>query len=245
LASSLCDMLIWGLILLICSFVGGMEDDFDNDDHEIGGMQGMSTLTLEHTFDSGPNPVFTKRGTITIRSLKTGSAFCAHDAPVTDRDIDKLQTLVENDDFYRVRIVSKSTANNGDPTHHVMSFIKACLLYESGLSDLLTLNVDQSGVVLGVSMTTHVPYCEGYAVSERSLNSFNTTVDVIQTATGPMPETQVYVQRMEHEKAAKEKGGEVDNRSFFAKYWMYLIPLFIFLMFASSNQGGDAAAAGR
>ncbi len=61
-----------------------------------------------------------------------------------------------------------------------------CLLYESELSDVVTLNVDQSGVVMGISLTTYVPYCEGYATSDGVLNLFNTTVEVVQTSAGPV-----------------------------------------------------------
>ena len=67
-----------------------------------------------------------------------------------------------------------------------MFVIFQCLLYESELSDIITLNVDQTGVVMGISLTTYVPYREGLATAEGDLEMFNTTVDVIQTATGPV-----------------------------------------------------------
>jgi len=57
-----------------------------------------------------------------------------------------------------------------------------------------------------------------------------------------MPETQAYIQKMEMEKQ-QAKGQQVDNRSFFAKYWMYLVPLVIFMMLIqnvdpNAGQGG-------
>lgn len=38
----------------------------------------------------------------------------------------------------------------------------------------------------------------------------------------------------------KAKGQQAENRSFFAKYWMYILPALIFMMFMSNadpNQG--------
>ena len=61
-----------------------------------------------------------------------------------------------------------------------------CALYESGLSDLITLNFDLSGIVLGVSISPNVPYCKGEAMIDSDITNFNTTVEVVQTATGPV-----------------------------------------------------------
>lgn len=47
------------------------------------------------------------------------------------------------------------------------------------------------------------------------------------------PETQVYIQRMEQEKADKVKGQESDNRSFFAKY----VSIFIFVVLCLTLTG--------
>ena len=63
-----------------------------------------------------------------------------------------------------------------------------CALYESRLSDRLTLHVDLSGNLIAASLTTVVPYCHGDAavIATRDLTEFNTTVDVQQTVAGPV-----------------------------------------------------------
>lgn len=60
--------------------------------------------------------------------------------------------------------------------------------------------------------------------------------------TGPQPDTAAFIQKVEQEKLAKQRGETKDNRSFFAKYWMYIVPVVIILAMNSANpeagQGG-------
>ena len=46
---------------------------------------------------------------------------------------------------------------------------------------------------------------------------------------GPVPDTTAFIQKLEEEKRRQEKGEVPDNRSFLAKYWMYIVPLVIFM----------------
>ena len=46
---------------------------------------------------------------------------------------------------------------------------------------------------------------------------------------GPVPDTAAFIQKLEEEKRRQEKGEVPDNRSFLAKYWMYIVPLVIFI----------------
>lgn len=58
-------------------------------------------------------------------------------------------------------------------------------------------------------------------------------VDIMQLA--PQPETATYIQRMELERMEREKTQGQDNRNFFAKYWMYIVPLVIFLLISGAG----------
>jgi len=60
-----------------------------------------------------------------------------------------------------------------------------CGLYESGLTDTLTVHMDPSSNLIGVSITTPSPYCLGLSTPMERLFDFNTTVEVIQTVPGP------------------------------------------------------------
>ena len=77
---------------------------------------------------------------------------------------------------------------------------------------------------------------------------------------GPSPDTASFVQKIEEEKLAKERGETKDNRSFFAKYvwaifnlpllyvflyiryWMYIIP---FVLVLAMSGGGQEGGGGR
>ncbi len=47
------------------------------------------------------------------------------------------------------------------------------------------LNVDQSGSILGVSLSSAIPYCQGLPPENVENSRFNTNVEVIQTSAGP------------------------------------------------------------
>jgi len=80
------------------------------------------------------------------------------------------------------------------------------------------------------------------------LSLFCSTKVHLQTMeSGPQPDTAAFIQKMEQEKLAKERGETKDNRSFLAKYWMYIVPVFLFLVMnsASEPQGGGGSGGGR
>lgn len=61
-------------------------------------------------------------------------------------------------------------------------------------------------------------YCTGTRVDDSLLMNFNTTVYIRHMELGPVPDTATYIQRLEKEKEAKERGENKDNRSFLGKY---------------------------
>uniref|UniRef100_A0A0L8H599 ER membrane protein complex subunit 10 n=1 Tax=Octopus bimaculoides TaxID=37653 RepID=A0A0L8H599_OCTBM len=156
--------------------------------------------------------------------------------------MDDVISAAERNDFYRIKIPVRpvGSAHEEESQKYVSTFILACQLYESGLSDLLTLNVDQSGVIVGVSMSSTVGQCMDVTMPDDAISYWNTTIEIVQTVTGPLPETQLYIDKLKREEHDKQKGQQGDNRSFFAKYWMYIVPFVIVLMLASNSdpQGG-------
>ena len=61
-----------------------------------------------------------------------------------------------------------------------------CAIVESGLQDEITVNFDQSGEVLGVSIRAFVPACSGLDVPRANLTGWKTSVEVVTTVSGPM-----------------------------------------------------------
>ena len=59
--------------------------------------------------------------------------------------------------------------------------------------------------------------------------TFKTKISTQQMENGPAPDTAAFIQRMEENKRKEEKGEVKDNRSFLAKYWMYIVPVVLFM----------------
>ena len=67
-----------------------------------------------------------------------------------------------------------------------------CSLLENALSDIITVNLDNQGSLLGVSLRVRNPHCAGARVDDDELEEWDTFVEVIQTAQGPTYVTDSY-----------------------------------------------------
>lgn len=201
--------------------------------------EGSRTLSLEHSFDQGPDPVFTRRGTIVVKSVQSKKATFSQVATLSSEDRLRLKETVSVDGIYRIRIPVRES---GEGTVYISSFTKACAIYESSLSDVVIVSVDQSGEVLGVSMGT-AKSCTGLEVPKSNLTDWKTTVELSVTVSGPMPDTQSYIEKIKREEQEKAKGAKTDDRSFLAKYWMYIVP-FVLFMFVMQNVDPNQAGGG-
>ncbi|XP_070566689.1 ER membrane protein complex subunit 10-like [Ptychodera flava] len=197
---------------------------------------GNLNLPIQHAIGIDPGVEFTDRGSLSFRSLKStiGTHIQTETIPAEFRD--KLREASSNPNaLYRVRVPTKITYGEEDNDKYVSSFIRACSLYESRLSDLLTVTIDPSGHVLGINIEAMEGNCHGDDVDDADLSNFNTTVELAAITTGPVPDTQAYIQKIEEEKAQREKGNSTEQKSFFGKYWMYIVPIVLFLMLSSAQ----------
>ncbi|XP_069132412.1 LOW QUALITY PROTEIN: ER membrane protein complex subunit 10-like [Argopecten irradians] len=201
---------------------------------------GQRTFDVEHCLDNDQElPVFTKRGTVVVKSVKNNRAFLSEPVGLSLDEKRMLKNLVKSNDIYRVRIQVRTTGNQEED--YVYSYTQACGIYESELSDHLWIHFDQSGEIIGFSISTDPAQCLGTSVDNSDLSRWNTTVDISQTVLGPAPDTQSYIEKMKRDEMEKTRGAQSDNRSFFAKYWMYIVPFVLIMMLASS---ADPQAAG-
>nr|CAG4636687.1 EOG090X0JXR [Eubosmina coregoni]SVE70196.1 EOG090X0JXR [Eubosmina coregoni] len=184
-----------------------------------------SVVVLSHSL--GSTNSFEPRGQISVRSLKSGSLNIQQDSSFELKDI---KAAVDANEFYHLEALVK---HNGMERTFLTS-TKACLIYESQLSDIITISVDLLGNIYGVSIATSHNRCAGLELDFEP--NFNTTVLISYMEHGPVPDVAMYVQKIEQEKVAKERGETKDNRSFIAKYWMYILPLvLVFMMSGASN----------
>ncbi|XP_015925885.1 ER membrane protein complex subunit 10 [Parasteatoda tepidariorum] len=194
---------------------------------------------IHHSIESNDSPpVYTPRGIVTYFSSRN-EAIYSDEESLTNEDILKLKKLAESDGIYRIKILTKPDDPDEDA---VFSFTKACAIYESGLTDTITIALDQSGAPYGIAISAIPAHCIGSHVPTSKLMGFNTSINFVTLANGPSPDTLTYIQRLEQEKAEKARGEQGDNRSFLAKYWMYIIPFVIFVFISGAGnpegQGG-------
>ncbi|XP_077866366.1 ER membrane protein complex subunit 10-like [Saccoglossus kowalevskii] len=195
-------------------------------------------LPVQHAIGVGNNVEFVNRGALLFRSLKSVSGTFQQ---LSSLSVDFREQLRESslnkNTLYRIRVPTKLGASFDDSNvKYVSTFIKACSLYESKLNDLITVTIDQKGDILGVSIVPLVGDCKGHDIDEVDLTHFNTSVELATIITGPVPETQAYIQKLEEEKAQREgKGNSTEQKSFFGKYWMYIVPIVLFLMLSGAQ----------
>ncbi|XP_044744387.1 ER membrane protein complex subunit 10 [Coccinella septempunctata] len=196
---------------------------------------GSLFVKLEHYLDENNEPV--ERGNISVQSIRIGQTQVYQNI-LNPQQSQMLRNLASSNSFYQIRAIA-----NGKP---YISSVKACMLAEAELDDRLSISLDYAGRVVAVSqIIASKSSCEGATVPLDKLKYFTTNVYVRHAEMGPIPDTASYIQRIEREREAKERGEGKDNRSLFAKYWMYIIPVVVVLVISSATnvENGGAGAA--
>lgn len=221
-------MLISLFILGLSSY--GHSQGFQDDESF---MDGQLTLLVEDSLDGGPDPTFSPRSTIHVRSVKSGNAFVTHTRTWTYECDKKLKALSDADDIYRIRVYQKGAEDRG----YVSTFTNACQVYESALSETLSLMLDGAGSsVVSVGLFPSVAACFGEGPITPP-QQYNTTIIIRSPIVAPVPDTAAYIAKMEQVKTEKAEGK--DNRSFLAKYWMYIVPIVLVMLLSGGAQEGQ------
>uniref|UniRef100_A0A6M2DYY0 ER membrane protein complex subunit 10 n=1 Tax=Xenopsylla cheopis TaxID=163159 RepID=A0A6M2DYY0_XENCH len=213
-------------VLLLCYFKcinGVMEYD------------GRLHIKLYHALDIENKDFFIERGNITFESTRS-TVYAINQLDLNSNQQQKLKKLADEDQMYRL----KSTVINADGNKSTfLSSVKAKSLVSAGLVDSISIYLGHSGFVMGVSQSI-------LDINESTLrsNKFKSTVQIKHTQSAPMPDTASYIQKLEKEKEARERGEVKDNRSFLAKYWMYIVPIAIFVLI-SGAANPEAQSGGR
>lgn len=217
LFASLLSLLLAVFCCLIQAIVGASQD------YNAAGVAVKTEpilLDLFHKFSDDSQ--FTKRGILTIKpNLGTTGATIKQDKLTESQ----LKAIKEGHGNYYIRAVQKDKVSE--------TLVKKCSI--RGLVDFIAVNLSPSNDFISLNLFTIDPECqsEGLAPTTRD---FNTTVFVNIGSIGPSPDTATYVKRLEEERQSKLREGKEDNRSFFAKYWIYIVPAVVFLMIFSGPQ---------
>ncbi|XP_035736655.1 ER membrane protein complex subunit 10-like isoform X1 [Vespa mandarinia] len=222
---------IFSLFLGISSFTYGIELDID----------GWLQLRLWHALNDEPGPNFVERGNVTITSVRSGASVVGQNG-LLQAQINQLKDLAKNDGKYRLKAIARTSS--GSETTFLTSipaiYKLQCYLLGSDLEDILTVWIDSTAEPIAVSLSSSGP-C---VMDSPFTNMWTTNIIVKYPDSGPAPDTATYIQKLEREREARERGETKDNRSFLAKYWMYIVPALIFVLLTSATNPEAAAAGG-
>ncbi|XP_011298052.1 ER membrane protein complex subunit 10 [Fopius arisanus] len=218
-------------VVLICalSCVIGSELDYD----------GWLQIRLYHALNDDPVPHFAERGNITVTSIRTGASTIGQ-MGLQPSQVNSLTKLAQNSRQYRLKAVIKGSS--GAETTLYTS-VPACHLLGTELEDIITIWLDAGADPVSITQVSPGP-C---SLDTPTTSMWTSSVQVRYPDGGPIPDTASYIYKLEREKEARERGETKDNRSFFAKYWMYIIPALIFFVLSSATnpEAGGAGNGGQ
>ena len=118
-------------------------------------------------------------------------------------------------------------------------------LYLSGsqttLYDSLMVHVDGDGKAQGLTVSVGANKKCPADLKERKLQKFKTKVSIKRAEGGPTPFLDKF--REELQKRVPGREGEAPQ-GFFAKYWMYIVPAYLFLTLMGNGGGGESKGGG-
>lgn len=131
------------------------------------------------------------------------------------------------------------------------------------------ISVDYAATVLGIQQTVlgSSAACDSQITIERdSLEEFNTDVLIKRSEIGQVygfieiihfrsfiifyfifhfpfcrPDTASFIQKVEREREARDHGDPKDQRGFFAKYWMYIVPVAVIVLISGATSPEQGA----
>ncbi|XP_012280112.1 ER membrane protein complex subunit 10 [Orussus abietinus] len=209
--------LVTYVLLSIFALVSATELEYD----------GWLQLRLWHAVNNDPVPNFEERGNITVSSIRS-PVFAVSQSSLKPYEIEQLKVLAEQDGTYRLRVLVRSSSGSEVVLH---SFVRACLLLGSNLEDIISIWLDSAAEPIAVNLYSLGPCSYEDPLSD----TWITNVNVKYTESGPIPDTASYIQKLEREREARERGETKDNRSFLAKYWIYIVPALIFVILTSAT----------
>lgn len=95
-------------------------------------------------------------------------------------------------------------------------------MLQAQLNDVLWISLDPSGFVTGITVSHDAApgtvECTQDDINKLQESQFSTDVLIRHAELAPVPDTAGFIQKVEREREARERGEVRDNRGFLAKY---------------------------
>lgn len=198
-------------------------------------------IDLYHKFDLSGE--FTFRGSLLVKPKAefrpAQASFVQPQSELSDSEVKQLKESSQRGDTYflKAALRNRKAKREDEPTKITQTLVRSCSLSSSNLSDNIVINVSPLNHFISLNHYTSDTDCSKEIPSELA-RKFNTTIQVDTGTLGPQPDTATYIRRIEEERKHKLKEGKEDNRSFFAKYWIYIVPAVVILMMMSGPEQG-------
>ncbi|OVA11053.1 hypothetical protein BVC80_1741g27 [Macleaya cordata] len=186
-------------------------------------------FSLEHAFgdsDFSPAGTFTARLKTWSHGGQTLTKLRFSRNSFTDTDKENFKKLLDDDDFYRIRVPSNVLSPPGKD--YIMSSVKARCLPRDGLDEHFVIHMESVNILaVNYGSPGACPYPRSFKLPAKW--SFNSHTVLRNSEQAPRAPAFVEDIILGGENAEGE-GVPPPERSFWAKYWMYLIPLGLIVM---------------
>ncbi|KAF9300404.1 ER membrane protein complex subunit 10 [Mortierella antarctica] len=150
----------------------------------------------------------------------------------TEKDAERTPGTVG---FYQIKLMDETRG------WEAMSSIKSCLLVASDFQERFTLHLDQNRNVFAFDYYTSVDQCADVHSQELPLSTLdkfkNTQVELLEGNQGP----KARYNKAQAIKLDETTGQPAVEKTFFQKYWMYILPAVIMFLFAGGEPEKPAA----
>jgi len=217
------------MFLILCLFLGVQAYDGQDTDQE-----GMFSYSLEQSFSLDDN--FSLRGRVNLEYTSTrGKVGVVRFSKETlsDADAQKLRALAQSGGHYRLRILVNDK--------YLMASVPACALLNSGLKEYMTFHSDVYGNL--VSFDYHVLSYDCSENIDLVDYTFQTKARISLGRAGEKVRNIRSHEEAIQEAAARQKGGitKPAEKTFFQKYWMYIMMAVLFMTMGGGDQKAPAA----
>lgn len=221
------------VILLIANF-NTVDSNTNNGKDVKPASQNVKPFTIELHHKFGTQSEYSLRGVITVNPQTQHRASQAEisQRQLSQEEMKLLKKSHENNELYYLRATTTTKSGDTQEARVVQTLTKSCSIYMSNLVDFIDINLSQINEFISINIFGSNPECspDKSVLDELVSNTFNTTVNVVHSVAGPYPDTTTYIKRMEEERDSKLRDDKRDNRSFFGKYWIYIVAAVLLLM---------------